>query len=118
VRVASDRVVAVLLAGSSNGEAWLRELLDSGASASAAGRALLLPQRRGSAPRASSPIVCNCFNVSEAQIDAALAATQDMPLTVLQSKLKCGTNCGSCLPELKRRIAQVAVGTLPLVPAA
>jgi assimilatory nitrate reductase catalytic subunit len=28
----------------------------------------------------------------------------DTALTMLQQKLKCGTNCGSCVPELKKII--------------
>jgi assimilatory nitrate reductase catalytic subunit len=27
-------------------------------------------------------------------------------LLQLQGELKCGTNCGSCLPQLRRRVAQ------------
>jgi assimilatory nitrate reductase catalytic subunit len=30
--------------------------------------------------------------------------TPDERLASLQSALKCGTNCGSCLPELKRMV--------------
>ena len=30
-------------------------------------------------------------------------------LGLLQSELKCGTECGSCVPELKRRIAVLGV---------
>jgi assimilatory nitrate reductase catalytic subunit len=41
--------------------------------------------------------ICNCYNVTEAQI--ATYRTLDE----LQTALKCGTNCGSCLPELRSR---------------
>jgi assimilatory nitrate reductase catalytic subunit len=46
--------------------------------------------------------VCNCLDVSENEIKAALAENRD--LGVLQQKLKCGTECGSCVPELKRLV--------------
>jgi assimilatory nitrate reductase catalytic subunit len=52
-------------------------------------------------------IVCNCFNVSESEIGDALtgmAGDADARLAGLQEKLKCGTNCGSCVPELKKII--------------
>jgi assimilatory nitrate reductase catalytic subunit len=45
-------------------------------------------------------IVCNCFDVAEAEIVADYRAGCD--LAALQEKRKCGTSCGSCLPELKR----------------
>ena len=32
----------------------------------------------------------------------ALPGSSQAALVALQTKLKCGTNCGSCLPELKR----------------
>ena len=38
-----------------------------------------------------------------ADIEAFLASSNSM--AELQASLKCGTNCGSCLPELRRRIA-------------
>ena len=47
--------------------------------------------------------VCACFKVGESQIAAALAA--GATLGKLQRDLKCGTNCGSCLPELRRLAA-------------
>jgi assimilatory nitrate reductase catalytic subunit len=44
--------------------------------------------------------ICACFNVGEAQIRDAVAAGAN--LASLQKDLKCGTNCGSCVPELRR----------------
>jgi assimilatory nitrate reductase catalytic subunit len=44
--------------------------------------------------------VCACFKVGEAQIRAAVAA--GATFAGLQKNLKCGTNCGSCVPELRR----------------
>ena len=61
--------------------------------------------------KARGRIVCNCFNVAETEIDEVLAkndwvncATQEEVLVSVQEKLKCGTNCGSCVPELKKSI--------------
>jgi assimilatory nitrate reductase catalytic subunit len=46
--------------------------------------------------------VCNCFDVAESEIDAFLVRSAS--LEALQATLKCGTNCGSCLPELRRKL--------------
>jgi len=62
------------------------------------------------APIASPPrgtfnrgrMVCTCNDVSESEIQAALRQGADLPR--LQTTLKCGTSCGSCVPELKRII--------------
>jgi len=51
--------------------------------------------------------ICNCFDVAESEIDAFLATNGS--LGALQSTLKCGTNCGSCLPELRRKLAAQAL---------
>jgi assimilatory nitrate reductase catalytic subunit len=50
--------------------------------------------------------VCNCFDVAENDIKAFLGELKS--LEALQSSLKCGTNCGSCLPELRRMAAAQA----------
>jgi assimilatory nitrate reductase catalytic subunit len=47
-------------------------------------------------------IVCNCIDVSENEIAALVA--QGAGLSRLQAQLKCGTQCGSCIPELKRLV--------------
>jgi assimilatory nitrate reductase catalytic subunit len=47
--------------------------------------------------------VCACFKVLESQVRAAVAA--GATLARLQRDLKCGTNCGSCVPELRRLVA-------------
>jgi bacterioferritin-associated ferredoxin/formylmethanofuran dehydrogenase subunit D len=44
--------------------------------------------------------VCACHCVTEDAICAALAA--GAALAEVQEKLRCGTSCGSCLPEVRR----------------
>jgi assimilatory nitrate reductase catalytic subunit len=66
--------------------------------------------RDGAAAVPASPQLCTCFNVSVMQATGALeAATGDARerLAQCQAQLRCGTNCGSCLPHL-RRLAQQA----------
>ncbi|MDX6805869.1 molybdopterin-dependent oxidoreductase [Terrihabitans rhizophilus] len=51
-------------------------------------------------------IVCSCFGVGEARIARTLreeGVTDERALGLL---LACGTNCGSCLPELRALVAQ------------
>jgi assimilatory nitrate reductase catalytic subunit len=48
-------------------------------------------------------MLCNCFGVPESEVDAFLAVSPS--LESLQATLKCGTSCGSCLPELQRKLA-------------
>jgi assimilatory nitrate reductase catalytic subunit len=56
-------------------------------------------------PRAKT--VCSCWSVSESEICNFIATgpTSVDTLAALQGALKCGTQCGSCVPELKRLIA-------------
>ena len=88
---------------------WLKQYLETLTDISALGRKLLSPGKL--APQPIVPrgkIVCNCFDVSEQSITQCLQQTAssdaDDLLAVLQAKLDCGTNCGSCLPELKNMV--------------
>lgn len=53
-------------------------------------------------------IVCTCFQVGEKTINGALKSGECHSVESLGAKLKCGTNCGSCIPELKNLIAKSA----------
>ncbi len=114
VRQGDDtRLQAFVLAGDIRAEAWIKALLQQRLPAQAYGRLLLRPDAQ--APVALAPKgkqVCTCFDISESAIHAALPActgTAAQRLAVLQGQLKCGTNCGSCIPELKRLVQQIAV---------
>jgi assimilatory nitrate reductase catalytic subunit len=59
------------------------------------------------------PVICACFGVGLNVIRAALADGSAGNVEEIGRALRAGTNCGSCLPELKRivadgRIAQTA----------
>ncbi|WP_312846287.1 nitrate reductase [Marinobacter arenosus] len=45
-------------------------------------------------------LVCSCFQIGEKQIESAIRAGQHS-VEALGEALKCGTNCGSCVPELR-----------------
>jgi assimilatory nitrate reductase catalytic subunit len=73
-------------------------------------RRLLLSGRSTSGLANAGPIVCACFGVGRTTICNAIAAGA-RSATEIGARLKAGTNCGSCIPELKRLIAQAdAVG--------
>jgi assimilatory nitrate reductase catalytic subunit len=52
----------------------------------------------------AGPIVCACFGVGRTTICDAIAAGAGSAAEI-GVQLKAGTNCGSCIPELKRLIA-------------
>lgn len=120
-----------VLAGDTSAQAWIKTLLEGELPAQAYGRLLLVPGAKPPmAVTARGQLVCSCFNVADTAIDAHLAALaqgQGAPesgagfpgsdaerLASLQAALQCGTNCGSCLPELKRRVrsARSALGSI------
>lgn len=109
ILIGDGKLQAVSLSGDVSAEPWLKQYLESGQPVAALGRLLLMPSARPPQNfKARGRIVCNCLNVAETQIDEALAlegsAAPDAALAMLQQKLKCGTSCGSCVPELKKII--------------
>jgi assimilatory nitrate reductase catalytic subunit len=56
----------------------------------------------------AGPIVCACFGVGLNTIRAALASGEASDVASIGTALRAGTNCGSCLPELKKIVAQHA----------
>lgn len=99
---------AFLLAGDTRSEAWVKTLLQDSLPAQSYGRMLLVPGSKAPiAVQSRGKSVCTCFNVTDAAITEQLAksfGSDERRLTELQTSLKCGTNCGSCVPELKRII--------------
>jgi assimilatory nitrate reductase catalytic subunit len=115
-KVAAKKLVAWRLVGSTAGDAmgslasrdWLGECLENRTDIDSFGYRLLSPDAAAatSVPRRGR-IVCSCHNVAENDITACFAAGDS--LAKVQTTLKCGTGCGSCVPELKRMsIAQRA----------
>jgi len=104
----ATRLEGFVLAGDVRAEAWIKPLLQDELPAEAYGRLLLMPGAKAPvAVVAKGKQVCTCFNVSEDDIGAQLKSnhgSDDQRLAALQSGLKCGTNCGSCIPELRRLV--------------
>ncbi len=108
----TTRLEGFLLGGDTRAEAWLRPLLQDERPAAAYGRRLLMPGAR--APLAMvvrGRQVCACFGVTEDAIRDRLQACEGSDaqrLDDLQASLRCGTNCGSCVPELQRMVRDAA----------
>ncbi len=101
-----------LLAGDTRAEAWIKTLLQDQLPAQTFGSLLLRPGATAPAGMASrGKTICSCFGVTESVIGKRLqqlSGPDDARLAALQNELKCGTNCGSCLPELRRMLHETA----------
>jgi assimilatory nitrate reductase catalytic subunit len=75
-------------------------------------RRMLLSGRSSEGAVSTGPVICACFGVGRASICDAIAAGANTAAEI-GAKLKAGTNCGSCIPELKRLIAQTPVAPVP-----
>ncbi len=64
-------------------------------------RMSLLAGKPGAGLPDTGPIVCACFGVGENTIKEAIACGSAKTVDDIGRLLKAGTNCGSCLPELK-----------------
>jgi assimilatory nitrate reductase catalytic subunit len=99
-----DLTCGVLLAGETAAADWLLAAMTERQPAESLRRWLLAPVSTPPTPvSGKGRIVCNCFNVGETEIAQAIAGGAD--LAALQTQLKCGTSCGSCLPEIRKKFA-------------
>ncbi len=109
-RIENGRLQAVLLVDSRPerlpGIDWLAECF--GAAELTAGQRRTLLACRDVDREDTGPVVCSCFQVGQRQIEAAIAAGHS-DVTALGRQLRCGTNCGSCVPELKGLLENSAV---------
>jgi assimilatory nitrate reductase catalytic subunit len=62
---------------------------------------LLSGKSAGGLPDAG-PVICSCFGVGLNVIRGALHSGAAANVEDIGKALRAGTNCGSCLPELKR----------------
>jgi assimilatory nitrate reductase catalytic subunit len=103
ILVENKQVTGVRLIGEILAAEWLREVMTQGEFTEQLRRWALAPL---SAPPTGNgsrgKIICNCVDVAENTIIDNIARGAD--LITLKNKLKCGTECGSCVPELNRLI--------------
>ena len=110
VRIDDGRVVALRLAGETLARDWLQHLWAEGRVNESVRPWLLAPL---SAPpglaeaQTRDKVLCNCKNVGQRAIVEGIERGLDLP--ALKTRLGCGTQCGSCVPEIKRLIQAVIV---------
>lgn len=100
VLVENGQVSGVRLIGETLATDWLKQAMQQGEFNDSLRKWALAPMvSPPTGQRSRGKIICSCLDVSENEIIETCQAGAD--LLTLQAKLKCGTNCGSCLPELK-----------------
>jgi assimilatory nitrate reductase catalytic subunit len=103
--VAGNHLLGFRLGGDVSAAGWLEDVLVEAQPAEVLRRWMLGPFAApplATATVARGRIVCNCHGVAESEIRAGIA--RGCGLEELQQALRCGTNCGSCLPELRRML--------------
>ncbi len=55
----------------------------------------------------TGPVVCCCFNIGENTLINAIQEQSLSNVEAIGQSLKAGTNCGSCIPELKTLLNDV-----------
>ena len=110
VRIEDGRITAIRLAGETAARDWLKSLWNDGQADADLRRWLLAPLSTppgAASGRKASKTLCNCLNVSQDAVCAGI--TRGLDLDGLKQELKCGTSCGSCVPEIKRLLATAPI---------
>ena len=71
--------------------------------------ALLAGSQHSAAP--TGKVVCACFSVGEATIREAIIGGKLSSPAEIGAAVRAGTNCGSCIPELKKLLTSCAVAS-------
>ena len=83
---------------------WLSRLIGQPVTEEAQRRGLLAG-RASDGIADQGPIICACFAVGRNRITEAIVADGCHSVEAIGAALQAGTNCGSCIPELRRLIA-------------
>lgn len=103
ILVEQGQVTGVRLIGETLAADWLKQVMLEGEFTDELRRWALAPLNMPpTGQKSRGKIICNCIDVSENEIIETCEEGAD--LQTLQAKLKCGTECGSCVPELKRLV--------------
>ena len=119
--VSERKLRAMALLGNTVGQDWLISWLKDAVALDLPPSRLLRPS--DNAPAGTAPAgrtICNCFGVDERALQRSILTRKgDTPLLQhWQATLQCGTNCGACLPELKRMAVQQRSDGVPIIEAA
>ena len=117
IRIDQGRITAIRLTGEAAARDWLRGLWERGEVSSPLQRWFLAPLASPPGGAASMDrTLCNCMNVSVSRIRPGVEDGLDRRVKArrghessffsgLKEQLGCGTQCGSCVPEIKRMLA-------------
>lgn len=132
-------LTGVMLAGQVQSEGWLRSYFDQAKDVTPVRSFLLSPNKQPAGAQVSTQkVVCNCIGVMESDIQQTIRAqcstiaannqvgpaltqhqAEAQVLDALKCTLRCGTQCGSCVPELKKMIkaeaSKSAYNTQPIL---
>jgi assimilatory nitrate reductase catalytic subunit len=109
-RVIGDRLGACVFVATTKGlpsRTWLASLFAEDTLTQAA-RVAILAGRAAKPGSDAGPIVCSCFAVGRSTLLRAIRTQALVSAEAIGKALRAGTNCGSCVPELKALVAEVA----------
>jgi assimilatory nitrate reductase catalytic subunit len=107
-RVVGERLVACVFAAATKAlpsRNWLAGLF-AAERVSDEARLAILAGRPAKPGAESGPIVCSCFSVGRSTLLRAIRTQSLVSTAAIGKVLRAGTNCGSCVPELKALIAE------------
>jgi assimilatory nitrate reductase catalytic subunit len=109
--VAGDRLNACVFVATAKwlpSRSWLATLFGS-PQLGDADRLAILAGRAPKGALESGPVVCSCFAVGRSTLLRAIRGDQLVSVEQIGKALHAGTNCGSCIPELKGLLAESAM---------
>jgi assimilatory nitrate reductase catalytic subunit len=108
-RVVADRLKACVFVATTKAlpsRTWLASLFADDILADSS-RAAILAGRSAKPGMETGPIVCSCFSVGRSTLLRAIRTQTLVSAEQIGQALRAGTNCGSCVPELKALLAEV-----------
>jgi assimilatory nitrate reductase catalytic subunit len=106
--VAGRLVFSLFVSATENRAAWeTAKQLFAQQEVTGKGRVLLLSGRSPDGLADTGPLVCACYGVGLQAIRKAIETGSACSVDEIGTKLRAGTNCGSCKPELKRILHDV-----------
>ena len=100
----ADHLAAVRFENELQSAGWVQEAMLSPTRGADLRSVLFAPLAMRPGYESRGKVVCSCLDVSELAIKEGFLRGET--LDQVQARLRCGTSCGSCVPELKRLAAQ------------
>ncbi|MEJ1964353.1 MAG: molybdopterin-dependent oxidoreductase [Gammaproteobacteria bacterium] len=112
--IAGDRIVSCMFLSTRPqlpSREWLAGLLTKKRIDDNDRRGLLAGRPLTAAATDTGPLVCSCFRVGRSTISEAIVCHGLKTAAQVGARLKAGTNCGSCLPEISALLSSAATVT-------